>query len=334
VTDDLPAEDRGKRDRTARLLMVLQILRANGTRGVTPAEIARRTGMAKRTVYRDLVAIQSELGIPVWSEGGRWGVEGDAFLPPLRLTLSEAMAIFLSARLMARYMDKHDPVLASAFTKLEEGLPATLRDHVERTVQDLASRDVDPTFNRHVEDLTRAWAMRRVVEFQYLPAPYGATRGPRRATVRPYLLEPSLQTHALYLIGWDEDRAAMRTFKVERIGDLAVLPRTFDPPQDDVVTQLRRAWDIIADQPATEVVLRFEPSVAGRVMEASWHPSQGVTKQPDGSLEWRATVAGIIEIRLWILSWGSDVEVLAPPALRHQVAATLRAAADRYGGAA
>jgi proteasome accessory factor B len=331
LIDDLPGDDRAKRDRTARLLMVVQILRANGTRGVTPAEIAKRTGMAKRTVYRDLNAIGGELGIPVWSEGGRWGVDAEAFLPPLRLTLSEAMAIFLSARLLARYKDKHDPVLASAFTKLEEGLPASLRDHVERTVQDLARRDVDPAFNRHVEDLTRAWADRRVVAFEYLPAPYGAKRDPRRAMVRPYLLEPSLQTHALYLIGFDEDRGAMRTFKVERIRDLSVLPRTFEAPEDDVVSQLRRAWDIIADQPATDVVLRFRPDVAGRVMEASWHPSQRVAELADGSLEWRATVAGTIEIRLWILSWGSDVEVLAPEALREDVAETLRRAARQYG---
>ena len=205
--DELPGDDRAKRDRTARLLNVVQVLRANGTHGVTPAEIAKRTGISRRTVYRDLHAIGGELGIPVWSEGGRWGVDADAFLPPLRLTLSEAMAIVLSARLLVRYMDKHDPVLASAFTKLEEGLPPSLRDHVERTVQALASRDVDPVFNRHVEDLTKAWADRRVVTFEYAPAPYAGHREPRRATVRPYLLEPSLQTHALYLIGWDEERA-------------------------------------------------------------------------------------------------------------------------------
>jgi predicted DNA-binding transcriptional regulator YafY len=328
---DLQTEDRGKRDRTARLLMVVQVLRANGERGVTPDEIAKRTGMAKRTVYRDLNAIQAELGIPVWSEGGRWGVQDDAFLPPLRLTLPEAMAIVLSARLLARYKDRHDPVLASAFTKLEEGLPPALRDHVERTVQDLASREVDPAFNRVVEGLTRAWADRRVVSFQYLPAPYGEGREPRRATVRPYLLEPSVQTHALYLIGFDEDRDAMRTFKVERMRDLAVLPRTFEPPERDVLSQLRSAWDIIADQPATEVVLRFDPSVAGRVTEATWHPTQRVSTLPDGSIEWRATVAGTIEIRLWVLGWGSDVEVLAPTALRDDVAATLRRAAARYG---
>ena len=52
--------------------------------------------------------------------------------------------------------------------------------------------------------------------------------------------------------------------------------------------------------------------------------------EPDGSLRWRATVAGSIEIRLWILSWGDDVEVLAPPALRADVADTHRRALARY----
>jgi proteasome accessory factor B len=169
-----------------------------------------------------------------------------------------------------------------------------------------------------------------VVEFEYAPGPYAGARGPRRATVRPYLLEPSLQTHALYLIGFDEERGAMRTFKVERIRDLAILPRTFPDPEADVVAQLRRAWDIIADQPATQVVLRFRPEVAGRVLEAQWHPSQQVSRLADGSLEWRATVSGTIEVRLWILSWGADVEVLEPATLRDDVAATLQAGVAIY----
>jgi len=117
---------------------------------------------------------------------------------------------------------------------------------------------------------------------------------------------------------------------VERMRDLTVSPRTFEPPEGDVVAQLRGAWDIIADQPLTEVVLRFEPSVAGRVLEATWHPTQRVTTLADGSLEWRARVAGTIEIRLWVLGWGSDVEVLEPQALRDDVAETLLRAAARY----
>ena len=72
--------------------------------------------------------------------------------------------------------------------------------------------------------------------------------------------------------------------------------------------------------------------MSARVREATWHPSQEVRELPDGSLEWKARVAGTIEIRLWILSWGDEVEVVAPAALRDDVAATLGRAAARYAG--
>ena len=76
--------------------------------------------------------------------------------------------------------------------------------------------------------------------------------------------------------------------------------------------------------------MRFAPAVASRVLEATWHPSQRVEREPDGSLVWRATVAGTIEIRLWILQWGADVEVLEPPELRADVAGTLERAIAAY----
>src|SRR5438552_4499655 len=127
-----------------------------------PSEIAERLGMSVRNVYRDLHALESEVGLPTWSEDGKWGILESAFLPPLKLTLSEAMAVFLGARLMVRYADKYDPDLASAFEKLAAILPTALRSHVDRTLDDLSRRSTDETFNRHVRLLTQAWAERRV----------------------------------------------------------------------------------------------------------------------------------------------------------------------------
>jgi predicted DNA-binding transcriptional regulator YafY len=316
MTDD----DRfgGKRDRLARFYRVLGVLAAHGESGVHVNDIARRVGVSRRTVYRDLVALEAEIGIPLWNEAGTWGIAAEALLPPLKLTVLEAMAVVLSARLMARYADKYDPDLAAAFQKLEEGLPPTLAEHVERTLTVMAERPRDERFSRHVHLLTRAWSERRVVSFTYAPGAYeGRDAAPRQARVRPYLIEPSLQTHALYLIGHDETRDAIRTFKIERILDLALAPETFEAPETEAFeARIPAAWDIIADQPPVEVALRFRPSVAARVREATWHPSQRVTVEPDGALLWRATVAGTIEIRLWILSWGDEVEVLEPAALR------------------
>ena len=320
----------GKRDRLARMLRVVTVLRGHPD-GIRPAEIARRVGVTPRTVYRDLRALEEEVGVATWSDGGLWGVVSEEFLPPLKLTLDEAMAVVLSARLMVRYADKYDPDLAAAFEKLEEVLPRPLADHVERTLDILAQHPRDMAFSERVHRLTRAWAERRVVALEYEPARYSPESTARRAVVHPYLIEPSLQTHALYLIGWDETRGGLRTFKIERIRDVALTPRTFEEPEPGVLERdLRRAWDIIADQPATEVVLRFAPNVAARVGETTWHPTQRLELEPDGSLRFRATVAGPIEIRLWVLSWGDDVEVLEPETLRADVAATLRRAAARY----
>jgi proteasome accessory factor B len=319
-----------KRDRLARLTRLVSILQAHPD-GIRTAEVAERVGMSVRTVYRDLKAIDEEIGVPVWADGGLWGIDQEkAFLPPLKLTQSEAMAVVLSARLMVRYADKYDPDLASAFEKLEQGLPPALAEHVERTLDVLSKAPRDEAFSAHVRLLTKAWAERRVVTIDYEPAHYDAGASPRTATVRPYLLEPSLQTHALYLIGYDEAREAIRTFKVERIKAAVLTPRTFESPSGKITSSFRAAWDIIADQPVVEVVLRFAPRVAARVLEATWHPTQTVAIEADGSLLWRATVSGTIEIRLWILSWGDDVEILAPIALRGDVTATLGRALSRY----
>ena len=103
--------------------------------------------------------------------GGRWGVQPGAFLPPLRLTLPEAMAVFLSARLVTRYADKYEPQPRLGLREDRRGLPDALREHVERTLDDLSQRRVDTRSTATWTDLTRAWAERRVVRFRYQPGP-------------------------------------------------------------------------------------------------------------------------------------------------------------------
>jgi predicted DNA-binding transcriptional regulator YafY len=195
----------------------------------------------------------------------------------------------------------------------------------------MAHRPPDPEGVRRLHGLTQAWAERRVVELTYDPSTYDPTRVARAARVRPWLIEPSTETHALYLIGWDETRGAVRTFKLERIRQLTLTADVFDAPPDGAIEEaLERAWGIISDQEPAEVVLRFAPGVAARVAETTWHPTQMVEREADGALRWRATVSGTIEIRSWILSWGPDVEVLSPTGLRAEVADLLAAAAARY----
>ncbi|CAN5630046.1 WYL domain-containing protein [soil metagenome] len=326
-----PLDRAGRRwDRAARYLKIARILVAH-PQGIRAEDLAKQVGVAKRTVYRDLAAMESDAGVPIWSNEGRWGLEPGAFLQPLALTLHEATTLFLAARMLAKASDEHDTELIGAFVKLASILPPVLAEHIQATVDAFADTPRNETFTRVFRVLAEGWANRRVINIQYDAGVYEPGRGSRRARVRPWAIEPSALTHALYLIGWDESREGRRTFKVERILSASLTPETFDDEEAATVAHdMLRAWDVIADEEPVEVVIRFSAGVARRAAETRWHPSQELDQQPDGTLLWHGRVAGLREIRIWILGWGADAEVLAPPELRASVAEELERARRLY----
>lgn len=323
-----------KRDRLARLLAVTSILfsRGSGETGVSVDEIARLTGMNKRTVYRDIRALEDELDVPVFQAGrGRYGIERKFFLPPLRLSVPEAIVLFLASRLIARWSDQYDAAVVSAFTKLADALPQPIARHVAATMVAVGSHDPNEPFSRTFSAVARGWAEGRVVEMTYDPG----TGTEKRTRVHPYFLEPDAALRSVYLIAYDEPAAAMRTYKVERIRAATLTADRYEIPDDfDPDAWLANSWGIWspdASHPPTRIRLRFTDAIAHRLREAIWHRSQELTELPDGGLELAVTVNGIVEIQPWILSWGDGVEVLEPPELRDAVAASVRAAAARYG---
>jgi predicted DNA-binding transcriptional regulator YafY len=321
-----------KRDRLARLLNVASILysKGSGDAGVPVTEIARLTGMTTRTVYRDIRALEEELAVPVFqARRGHYGIERRFFLPPLRLSVPEAIVLFLASRLIARWSDEYDAAVVSAFTKLADALPQPIARHVAATMLAVGEHDPNEPFTRSFSAVARGWAEGRVVELTYDPGS-GQTKTTR---VRPYALEPDAALRSVYLIGFDEPANAMRTYKVERIRSATLTQDRYEIPDDfDPDRWLANSWGIWSSDstPPERVRLRFDASVAHRVREAVWHRSQKLTELDDGGVELAVTVAGIIEIRPWILSWGDGVEVLEPPSLREAVAVAVRNAAARY----
>ena len=127
--------DRGsaKWDRAARYLKIAMILRDHPD-GMSAQAMADRIGVAKRTIYRDIEAMDLDAGLPIWNDAGRFGLEKEAFLQPLALTLHEATTLFLAARMLAKASDEHDTELIGAFVKLAQILPPVLAQHIQETV--------------------------------------------------------------------------------------------------------------------------------------------------------------------------------------------------------
>jgi CRISPR-associated endonuclease/helicase Cas3 len=99
-----------------RLLQIEALLLAH-PEGLSPSEIARKTGVHRSTIYRYLPDLTALFAVYETSDG-RLAIDRDHYLMNVRLTLHESMALHLAARLMATRTDKRNPHAAAALRKL------------------------------------------------------------------------------------------------------------------------------------------------------------------------------------------------------------------------
>jgi predicted DNA-binding transcriptional regulator YafY len=122
-----------------------------------------------------------------------------------------------------------------------------------------------------------------------------------------------------YMLGFCHLRKDVRLFAVDRIRKMVLTDTTFETPQDfDIENFLRNSFGAFLGKPV-HVAIHFSPKVAGYVNEKIWHESQVVEQQKDGSLIFKAEIAGTEEIKFWILHWGKDAVVLEPDSLREEI---------------
>ena len=92
---------------------------------------------------------------------------------------------------------------------------------------------------------------------------------------------------------------------------------------------MRHSFKVMHDELYT-VKARIAPGWARWVGEKIWHESQKVTKLPDGRLEITFRVAGLDEIKRWILSFGPEAQVLEPSRLKQMVRVALQKSLGQY----
>ena len=81
---------------------------------------------------------------------------------------------------------------------------------------------------------------------------------------------------------------------------------------------MRHSFKVMHDELYT-VRVRISPGWARWVAEKIWHESQKITKLANGGLEITFRVAGLDEVKRWILSFGPECQVLEPEKLRKLV---------------
>ncbi len=306
--------------RVYRLLKLITILQSR--RSYNSEELAGELEVSRRTIFRDLNMLEMA-HIPYFYDGDSNGyrINRHFFLPPVNLTLTEALAMLvLTGRMRG---SSKLPLLSEAYPaamKLESALPKAIRRNVGSVIDKLSI--AAGAMSRHealegvFDNLVRAIGQKHVCRMVYISF---LEHKQITSNVRPLRL--TFHGRAWYLIAYSAGHREIRTFKLGRIRRLDVTARTFTEPADvDIEEHFGRAWSMIPEGRLYNVHLHFAPKVAGNVAEVQWHESQRVEWNEDGSIEFRVRVDGLGEITWWILGYGDQVEVLSPAALRKRIA--------------
>ena len=315
--------------RSDRLLSILLLLQAHEQ--LPAAELARQLEVSVRTIMRDVEALSSA-GVPVYTVRGPLG--GIALLPGYRtdvtgLTADESRALFVLMSGSAHADLGLGQALGSALRKVMAALPAAHRPDA-----DLTSRRVliDPVRWRATPgDPAADLAALQEAVFADRRVRLSYRRG-RDNQVHDYTLDPyGLVNKAgiWYLVA--DHNGEPRLFRTDRVRSADVLP---EPARRREGLELAQVWETlrrnIDDYPVpVAVTVRVRDETLPLFLR--FHAADLAAPPQPGS-GWST-----VELRFRsllsaqpLLSFGPDIEVLAPDELRRHLAATAKATAQVY----
>jgi len=285
-------------NRVDRLVAIIIFLQSR--RLVRAKDVAEHFEISMRTVYRDVKAL-CEAGVPIAAEAGEgYSMVEGYHLPPIMFTPEETSALFLGTRFVERsvlpeetleYLEKlHDATeIFYRNSKPQEGF----RDDVIVTIQD-------------------AIANRNVLKMEYFSPRYEDTT---MREIEPLgMLHYSQQWH---LIAFCRLRQDFRDFRTDRIKNIFLEDEVY-PERKDFV--LKEYIEKCFSQPHGDykAKIKFSSQLAHFIRERYAYGLVGEECVEDGVIM-EFMIPNVKWMSGWLLSFGTQVEVLSPESLRQEL---------------
>lgn len=152
----------------------------------------------------------------------------------------------------------------------------------------------------------------------------------RTYKMMPYLLKE--YQNRWYIVGVVSGMNEVRTFGIDRIEDLEVLPDFFE--RDPAITPMEFFKKSIGVMYSVDVqqkvVLSFSPNQGYYIKSLPIHPTQQILLDNEEELQISLFVVPNFELTQRILMFGSSVKVLQPQWLVDSIVATLKESLDKY----
>ncbi len=296
---------------------------------ITPITLANELNVSERTIYRDLKRLEQDDTIKkrYSRREGRYIFEGELALPPFTLTPTETIALLRASGnpalgpgcLLNHELQAAIDKLAGPFQREDGAEPGSSNGFTSVSYASIHR----PTF----ETIKAAILVNRKIRISYWTYTADADQ---RHTVSPF--EIRTVDRRWRLLCRSGERSQLCTFAVDRIRAVEILEERFRFPRSYSADELfRRALQgSAAMDDDLEIEIRFSPAVASQLRAAHGREFTLLRIQPDGGVHCTVRAYSDHDVLWWILSYGTEAEVLGPPALRKRIAETAAQIASIY----
>jgi predicted DNA-binding transcriptional regulator YafY len=299
---------------------------------IKACDIAQEIEISIRQTYRYIDSLKIA-GIPIYSDKNGYGISDDFFIPKINLEFPEILTIYLLiSSIQKQQGTPYYQFLNSAFDKIFSVIPGDLAGKLAGEKPGFSiDFGLESKVDYRMLDNIFSIAYQASIEKKPVFLKYYSFES-RKITERDVDIYGFKFWFGIwYLIGYCHLRKEVRTFRIDRIREIMKLDSRFRIPADfDLNGFFEESWGI-AHGKKYKVLLKFSPGIEDFIKEIKWHPSQKLSTDSKGSLIGQYEASGLAEIKIWILGFGEDIEVLEPAELRESMIATIKKLGSVYG---
>lgn len=306
-------------NRTVRLTAMIIYLQ--GRRRVTVQKMAERYNISKRTVYRDLRALQ-EAGVPIGSEEGKgYFIVKGYHLPPVMFDKDEAAALLAGERLMEKWSEtKLSKSYSAALDKIRSVLHSREKEYLETLDEHIKVFSYADEYSVETDDrvfifLQDAIVNGTVVNIVYY-SPYKDQR--TRRDVEPLGL--LIRGNYWYLAAWCRLRIDYRMFRVDRIENYKKTVEQLPESREHTLEEFSEQ-SLPEEQDLTEVVVRFDDEMIRYMGDQKYYHGWTSEEKVEGGVKMTFLTSSVEYFARWLLIWGNGVTVQEPKSLQEKLQA-------------
>jgi proteasome accessory factor B len=287
--------------------------------GSSVDDLARELSVTKRTVWRDLAALQ-EAGFPLVDDTRDRKTIWRVMKLPLKsltdagLSVTEICSLYMGRELLLVLTGTpFEAGVNSLIKKVQKALSPKTREFLDALpdvvrVRPQARKKVPAGYNDLVATLIEGSARRKVAEMRYFSV---SSNRQKDYVVHPYTVQYS--DGGLYLQAYVPEYDELRWFAVERIKKCVITDKGFTPVKAVSESEFAPSLGLGTGRP-----------------EHVWHKSQRIEELSGGRLRLTLKVSRDWALHGWILSWGPHVRVDEPLTLAEEILTMLDRARDGY----